>query len=186
MPSHVRYVMHPDVYARKGVHYEGDSMARRKRSASRAHARHTTALATRPNVVVVRSGGGGGRRRSGGTRTVVVRRAARRIGRGAARHGLPMTGLALGGALVGYAQSSGWFDALPELGGSKMLALGVAGYLATRMTHNKYVREAGAAAVAVAAFEFGREHGGGGGKKGGVHGWGGIGSGGGVGPFGGA
>lgn len=161
-------------------------MARRRKSASRAHARHTTALATRPNVVVVRSGGSTPRRRSsgGGTRTVVVR-AARRGGRGALKHGLPMTGLAMGGAIVGYLQSSGHLDFLPDLGGSKMLALGAAGYLATRMTHNKYVREAGAAAVAVAAFEFGREHGSGA-KKGGVHGWGGVGSGGGVGPFGGA
>jgi hypothetical protein len=157
-------------------------MARRRRkSASGAHARHTTALATRPNVVVVRSGGGGRRRSSGRARTVVVR--ARRVGRAAARHGLPMTGLALGGAVVGYAQASGWLDSLPELGGSKMLALGVAGYFATRMTHNKYIREAGAAAVAVAAFEFGREHGGGGGGKrhAATQGWGG----GGLGPFGG-
>ena len=161
-------------------------MARRKRSASRAHARHTTALATRPNVVVVRSGGGGGRRRrSAAMRTVVVR-GGRRAGRAALRHGLPMTGLALGGAMVGYAQASGWLDSLPELGGSKMLALGVAGYFATRMTHNKYIREAGAAAVAVAAFEFGREHGGGGHRKASTQGWGGVGSGGGVGPFGGA
>lgn len=156
-------------------------MARRRKSASRAHARHTTALATRPNVVVVRSGGSTPRRRSGGTRTVVVR-AARRGGRGALKHGLPMTGLAMGGAIVGYLQSSGHLDFLPDFGGSKMLALGAAGYLATRMTHNKYVREAGAAAVAVAAFEFGREHGSGGARKGGVHGWGG----GGTGPFGGA
>ncbi len=158
-------------------------MARRRRSSTNtSHARRTTALATRPNVVVVKSGGGGGSRRrrsSSGTRTVVVR-AARRGGRGALRHGLPMTGLAMGGAIIGYLQASGHLDFLPELGGSKMLAMGAAGYLATRMTHNKYVREAGAAAVAVAAFEFGREHGGGGAKKPGVHGWG---AGGGLGPF---
>lgn len=134
-------------------------MARRRRSSSnRSHARHTTALATRPSVVVVRSGGG--KRRSSGRRATVVRY-ARRGGRAAVRHGLPMTGIALGGAIVGYAQAAGWLDSLPALGGSKTLAMGVAGYLATRMTHNKYVREAGAAAVAVAAFEFGREHGGG-------------------------
>jgi hypothetical protein len=162
-------------------------MARRRKSASRAHARHTTALATRPNVVVVRSGGGGGKRRRGPSRAVVVR-TVKRGGRAAVKHGLPMTGLALGGAIVGYAQAAGWLDSLPELGGSKTLAMGAAGYLATRMTHNKYVREMGAAAVAVAAFEFGREHGAdshpaarGAGK---VHGWGG--GGGGVGPFGGA
>lgn len=132
--------------------------------ARRAHKRHatSTALATRPQLVVIRggSGGGGKRRKSGRVRTVMVR-GARRVGRGAARHGLPMTGLALGGAMVGYAQAAGWLDSLPALGGSKTLAMGVAGYLATRMTSNRYVREAGAAAVAVAAFEFGREHGGG-------------------------
>jgi hypothetical protein len=154
-------------------------MARRgRKSSNRSHARHTTALAARPNVVVVRSGGRGARRRSGGVRTVVVK-AARRGGRGLARHGLPMTGLAVGGAGLGYLQASGHLDFVPEIGGSKMLGLGILGYFATRMTRNKYVREAGAAAVAVAAFEFGREHGAG--KKPGVHGYGG----GGLGPFGG-
>lgn len=147
----------------------------------------STALATRPQLVVIRGGGGGTkRRRSSGARRAVVIRHARRGGKAALRHGLPMTGLALGGAIVGYAQAAGWLDSLPALGGSKTLAMGVAGYLATRMTHNKYVREAGAAAVAVAAFEFGREHGADShpAAKGhaGVHGW----AGGGVGPFGGA
>jgi len=53
--------------------------------------------------------------------------------------------------------------------------MGVAGYFATRMTSNKYIREAGAAAIAVAAFEFGREHGTGShpAAHGKVHGWGG-------------
>jgi hypothetical protein len=67
-----------------------------------------------------------------------------------------------------------------------MFGLAAVGYLATRMTSNKYVREAGAAALTVAAFEFGREHGsnsagGGGGRPAKVHGW----DGGGAGPFGG-
>lgn len=128
--------------------------------ARKRHASATTALATRPQLVVIRGGGGSGRkRRSGGGH---VRTVVRHVGRGArrgAKHALPATGLALGGAIVGYAQAAGWLDSLPELGGSKTLAMGVAGYFATRMTSNKYVREAGAAAIAVAAFEFGREHG---------------------------
>ena len=159
-----------------------------KRRSQKRFGGASTALATRPQLVVIRGGGssGGKRRRSSGrTRTVVVRH-AKRSGRAALRHGLPMTGIALGGAIVGYAQAAGWLDSLPALGGSKTLAMGVAGYLATRMTHNKYVREAGAAAVAVAAFEFGREHGADShpmaAKHPGVHGL----AGGGVGPFGGA
>lgn len=125
--------------------------------ARRRHASVSTALAPRPQLVVIR-GGAGGRRRGGRRRAAA--RVIRRGARGAARHGLPMTGLALGGAVVGYAQAAGWLDFLPGMGGSKTLAMGAAGYLATRMTKNKYLREAGAAAVAVAAFEFGREHGG--------------------------
>jgi hypothetical protein len=153
--------------------------------ARRRHASATTALATRPQLVVIRggSGGGGRRRRSGGgrIRTVAVR-AARGVRRGA-KHAIPATGLALGGAIVGYAQGAGWLDSLPELGGSKTLAMGAAGYLATRMTSNKYIREAGAAAMAVAAFEFAREHGAAShpAARGKVHGW----SGGGLGPHGG-
>jgi hypothetical protein len=128
--------------------------------ARKRHASATTALATRPQLVVIRGGGGSGRRRrSGGGRIRAVGRVVRRGARAGGKHALPATGLALGGAIVGYAQAAGWLDSLPELGGSKTLAMGVAGYLATRMTNNKYVREAGAAAIAVAAFEFGREHG---------------------------
>lgn len=127
-------------------------MARR---ATKRRAGTTTAIATRPQLVVIRGGAGGGRRRRSGGRAL---RVVRRVGRGARKHGLPATGLAIGGLMVGYAQGSGWFDNLPDLGGDKTLALGVAGYLATRMTSNKYIREAGAAAIAVAAFETGRTH----------------------------
>lgn len=157
-----------------------------KRRSQKRFGGASTALATRPQLVVIRGGGssGGKRRRSSGrTRTVV--RVARRVGRSAKSHALPATGLALGGAIVGYLQAAGHLDFLPALGGSKTLAMGAAGYLLTRMTHNKYAREAGAAAIAVAAFEFGREHGAdshpAAGKHAGVHGW----AGGGLGPFGG-
>lgn len=140
-------------------------MARRRKHSSRSHARHTTALATRPNVVVVRSGGGGRRRRA----ARVVVRGARRAARSVARHALPVTGLGLGGAALGWLQSEGHLEAVPAIAGSKMIGLGVLGYFATRMTKNKYIREAGAAAVAIAGFQFGQSHGGGGGRPA-VHG----------------
>lgn len=143
-------------------------MARRGKRSHRAHARHTTALATRPSVVVVRSGG---RRRShrGPSRVVVSRRGrARTVG----GHALHATGLGVGGALLGYLQGGGHLDFVPAIMGSKTLGMGLLGYAATRMTKNKYLREAGAAAVAVAGFEFGREHGA---SKPAVHGHGGAG-----------
>lgn len=164
-------------------------MARRKRSSNRSHARHTTALATRPNVVVVRSGGGGRRRSRSGTRTVVVRGGGRgrRMARAAGGHALHATGLGVGGAVLGYLQGAGHLDFVPAVMGSKTLGMGLLGFIATRMTKNKYVRDAGVAAVAVAGFEFGREHGagGGGGRPAAGHGrvqgagW----DGGGMGPF---
>jgi hypothetical protein len=157
-------------------------MARRKRSGSRAHARHSTALATRPSVVVVRSGGGGKRRRRSGGGGVVRYARARRVGRSVGSHALHATGLATGGAILGYLQGAGHLDWVPEIMGSKTIGLALVGYGATRVVKNKYVREA--AAAAVAGFEFGREHGSGG--KASTHGWNIRGSGGGVGPFGGA
>jgi hypothetical protein len=129
-----------------------------KAKARRRRASVSTTLAPRPQLVVIR--GGGGRGGGGRRRRAVVHVARRgRHGHAALRHDLNMTGLALGGAVVGYAQAAGWLDFLPGSGESKTLAMGAAGYFATRMTKNKYIREAGAAAVAVAAFEFGREHG---------------------------
>jgi len=148
---------------------------RRKKHSSGGHARR--ALAVRPSVVVV--GGGGGRRRSrggGGRRARIIHR-----GKSAAKHGLHATGLGVGGALLGYMQGAGHLDWVPAIMGSKTIGMGLLGFAATRMVKNKYVREAGAAAVAVAGFEFGREHGGSTGSKPGVRGpgW----AGGGLGPF---
>jgi hypothetical protein len=97
-----------------------------------------------------------------------VRRAARRVygvarrGGSHARRALPTVGIALGGAVVGYLQGSGRLDSLPEIGGSKMVTLGLAGYAATRFVRNPHVRAAGLAALAAAAFDFGRVQGGGG------------------------
>lgn len=74
---------------------------------------------------------------------------------------MPTVGIALGGAVVGYLQGSGKLDFLPEVGGSKMVTLGLAGYAATRFMRNPHVRAAGIAALAAAAFDFGRVQGGG-------------------------
>lgn len=71
-------------------------------------------------------------------------------------------GVALGGAVVGYLQGSGRLDFLPEIGGSKMVTLGLAGWAATRFTKNPHIRAAGLAALAAAAVDWGRVQGGGG------------------------
>jgi len=118
----------------------------------------TRALAFgRPNIIVMPPRRGGRLRRAG-TRVV---RVARRAG-GAARRSLPTVGIALGGAVVGYLQGSGRLDSLPEIGGSRMVTLGLVGYGATRFIRNPHVRAAGLAALAAAAFDFGRVQGGGG------------------------
>ncbi|SRR5258706_16008683 len=98
-----------------------------------------------------------GRLRRAGSRVVrVARRAAPH-----ARRALPTVGVALGGAVVGYLQGSGRLDFLPEVGGSKMVTLGLVGYAATRFVRNQHVRAAGLAALAAAAVDFGRVQGGG-------------------------
>lgn len=122
------------------------------------------ASASRPVIINVPSRKGGGRIRRAASRVGAV---ARRAGRSrVARAAVPVTGIALGGALVGYVQSKGMLDKLPTIGGSKMLTLGLAGYAVTRFSKNQTIRTAGLAALAVAAFDFGAKQGGGGGVKG--------------------
>lgn len=121
-------------------------------------AKHSTALA-RPSVIVMNAPkrrGGFSRRRA---RAVgrVARRGIRRAGRAA----LPTTALALGGIVVGYAQSQGLFDKVPTVMGSKMATIGLLGYAATRFVRNNHVRMAGLAALCAAAVDFGRVQGGG-------------------------
>lgn len=118
--------------------------------------RHSTALA-RPSVIVMRPPGRIRR---------AARRAAphvRRFGRGARHVGkkvLPTTGVALGALVVGYLDGKGFLDRLPQLGGSKVITLGVGGYALTRFVKNPMIRQAGLAALAAAAFDFGRVQGG--------------------------
>jgi hypothetical protein len=96
-----------------------------------------------------------------------VRRAAARVGhhvRRGARHAsraLPTMGVAVGALVVGYAQGRGLLDKLPQIGGSKVLTLGLAGYAATRFARHPAIRQAGIAALAAAAFDFGRVQAGG-------------------------
>jgi hypothetical protein len=68
--------------------------------------------------------------------------------------------VALGALVVGYLQGKGFLDKLPQIGGSKVITLGVAGYAATRFMKNPHLRNAGLAALAAAAFDFGRVQGG--------------------------
>jgi len=50
---------------------------------------------------------------------------------------------------------------LPEVGGSRMMTLGALGWAATRFTRNHHIRNAGLAALAIAAYDFGQAQGGG-------------------------
>lgn len=101
-------------------------------------------------------------RRSGRARRVVrvVGRGVRRAGRAGVRS-LPTTGVAVGALVVGYLQGKGFLDKLPQIGGSRVITLGIAGYAATRFSKNPSIRQAGLAALASALFDFGRVQAGG-------------------------
>lgn len=96
-----------------------------------------------------------------------IRRAASRVvhhvrrGGHHAKRALPTMGVAVGALVVGYAQGKGFLDRLPQIGGSKVLTLGLAGYAATRFSRMPALRQAGLAALAAACFDFGRVQAGG-------------------------
>ncbi len=94
-------------------------------------------------------------RRKGGK----FRRGASHMG-GLARRGAhasgPTVGIALGAAAVGYATGKGYLNKLPAIAGSHVLTLGLIGFAATRFIKNPHIRNAGIAALAAAAFDFGR------------------------------
>jgi hypothetical protein len=117
----------------------------------------TRSLAFAPRPIVISMPRRGRVRRAAGRAVAYARR-----GGGHARRALPTVGIALGGAVAGYLTGSGKLDFLPEIGGSKMVTLGLVGYGATRMVRNAHVRAAGLAALAAAAFDWGRVQGGGG------------------------
>jgi hypothetical protein len=77
------------------------------------------------------------------------------------KRALPTMGVTVGALVVGYASGKGFLDRLPQIGGSKVLTLGLAGYAATRFFKNPSIRQAGLAALAAAAFDFGRVQAGG-------------------------
>lgn len=89
-----------------------------------------------------------------------VRRGARAVGRGAKRS-LPLMGIVIGGLAVGYLDGKKYLDKLPKIGGSSVFTLALAGYAATRFSKNPHIRMAGMAALAAAAFDFGKVKGGG-------------------------
>lgn len=96
-----------------------------------------------------------------------IRRAASRVvhhvrrGGHHAKRALPTVSIALTAAALGYAQSKGLLDKLPQIGGSKVISLGLFGYAATRFLRHPIARQAGMAALTVAAFDFGRVQAGG-------------------------
>lgn len=124
-------------------------------------AKHNRSVALRSQPVVIAMP-----RSSGRARRVVraTGRGVRRVGRGIRSHGhkaLPVMGVTLGAAVVGYLQGKGMLEKLPQIGGSRVLTLGLAGYAATRFIKNPHIRQAGLAALAAAAFDFGRVNAGG-------------------------
>ncbi len=130
-------------------------------------ARKSTALVRSPVIVALPSPGGGlARRRSRTVARVGGRGRAhhprRKGGSGAGRHSMPLMPLVIGAGAVGWVGAKGYLAKLPEIAGSKMNTLGIAGYALYKFTKNKYSRAAGLGAMAVAAFNFGRLQGGGG------------------------
>ncbi len=119
--------------------------------------RRSNALMRAPASVIVMPRRRGALRRAASHASHVVRRHAPQ----AAKRALPTVGVAVGAAVLGYAKEKGYLDKLPQLAGSSVVTLGLAGYLATRFVKNHYVREAGLAALAVAAFDFARVQAGG-------------------------
>lgn len=85
---------------------------------------------------------------------------ARRAGHHA-KKALPVAGVALAAAGLGYAQSKGLLDKLPQIGGSKVITMGAIGFAATRFSRNPMIRQAGLALLSVALFDFGRVQAGG-------------------------
>lgn len=117
--------------------------------------KHTSLAIARPPVIYIAPKRGRVRR--------AAARVAHHVRRGGhhAKRALPTAGVAIGALAVGYAQGKGFLDKLPQIGGSKVLTLGVLGFVATRFIKNPAIRQAGLAALAAAAFDFGRVQAGG-------------------------
>jgi CHASE2 domain-containing sensor protein len=86
---------------------------------------------------------------------------ARKVGRGVVRHGkehTPAVSLAIGGLIVGALDGRGLLNKIPTIGGSRAMTLGIAGYLVTRFVKHPMARNAGLAALAAAAYDYGKVH----------------------------
>jgi hypothetical protein len=110
----------------------------------------------RPVIIQMPRRSGGRVRRAASRVAHVARRAGRR-----ARQHVPAMGLAVGGLALGFLDGKGYLDKLPQIGGSKVFTLGLAGYAATRYSSNPMIRQMGMAALTVAAFDFGKVQAGG-------------------------
>lgn len=117
-------------------------------------AKRRTATKTRTIVRFAPAAAPARKRRRG-----AVRRFARIKGRrfaGRAKAHVPTLGIALGAAVVGFAEGKGYLDKLPSIAGSRAVSLGLAGYVASRYASNPHVKAAGVAALAAAAFDIGK------------------------------
>lgn len=65
----------------------------------------------------------------------------------------------MGGLVVGWLDSKGYLNKIPTIGNSRALTLGIAGYAVTRFVKHPFAQTAGLAALAAAAFDFGKVHG---------------------------
>lgn len=133
-------------------------MARRRTTT--AIARYTPPRAAAP-IIVVGGPRGGGKRRSGGGKRRSSKRRGHRVG-----HPQFTTAMAIpaviGSAVVGWVGAKGYLAKLPEIGGSRMTTLAIAGYALMRFVKHNGIRAAGFGALCVGAFNFGRLQGGGG------------------------
>lgn len=90
-------------------------------------------------------------RRAAGRAVRFVGRHARRAGRAA----LAPTTLAVGGLALGYADGKGYLNQLPALGGSRMVTIGVGGFLLTKQ-RQPWLRAIGYAALGAASYAVGK------------------------------
>ena len=86
---------------------------------------------------------------------------------------MPAIGVGVGGLVLGYADGKGYLNQLPPISGSRMVTIGIAGYLATRWSRNQSIRAAGLAALGAAAYAVGKAQAAGATSGDGGAGWGG-------------
>ena len=70
-------------------------------------------------------------------------------------------GLLLGGVAAGWAKQKGYFNKLPQVGGSAAFTLAALGYGLSKYGKHKFLKAGGYALLAVGAFDFGKVQAGG-------------------------